>query len=224
MLVMLGTTLTTSFFDCLNPSAIAQQVLLQSLVRDRRQTWFFIAGIGIANFVLGLAIYLGVASVVTSVAAGVFAAYPEAVRIGTLAVGVAVLAVGLVLARRAHASSDSTEDGPEAPTSITPAALFVMGAAFCGVEITSALPYFGFLTVLAAQHFALPVALAFMLLYDLVYVAPLMLVYFGYARLQATGRMERLESALAGVAAYVVPVALCVVGGAAAAFGAGALL
>lgn len=34
MWFLLGTTLTASFFDSLNPSAIAQQMLLQQIARD----------------------------------------------------------------------------------------------------------------------------------------------------------------------------------------------
>ena len=45
MLILLGTTLTTSFFDCLNPSAIAQQMMLQAMVNNKRHTLFFIFGI-----------------------------------------------------------------------------------------------------------------------------------------------------------------------------------
>lgn len=40
MLILLGTTLTTSFFDCLNPSAIAQQMMLQAMVNNKRHTLF----------------------------------------------------------------------------------------------------------------------------------------------------------------------------------------
>lgn len=35
MWLLLGTTITTSFFDSLNPSAIAQQMLLQAMVKKK---------------------------------------------------------------------------------------------------------------------------------------------------------------------------------------------
>ena len=62
MLILLGTTLTTSFFDCLNPTAIAQQMMLQAMVNNKRHTLFFIFGIGSANLAIGLAIYYGIAA------------------------------------------------------------------------------------------------------------------------------------------------------------------
>ena len=42
MLVLLGTTITASFFDSLNPSAIAQQMLLQAMVKNKRHILFFL--------------------------------------------------------------------------------------------------------------------------------------------------------------------------------------
>lgn len=54
MWILLGTVITTSFFDSLNPSAIAEQMLLQAMVKNKRHIWFFILGIGTANLALGL--------------------------------------------------------------------------------------------------------------------------------------------------------------------------
>ena len=71
MLLLLGTTLTASFFDSLNPSAIAQQMLVQAMVKIKRHIWFFILGIGAANLLMGLAIYYGIATWVSKLLAQV---------------------------------------------------------------------------------------------------------------------------------------------------------
>ena len=86
MLLLLGTTLTASFFDSLNPSAIAQQMLLQAMVRRKRHIWFFILGIGAANLLMGLAIYYGIATWVSKLLAQVVGSYPLQVY-GAAAVG-----------------------------------------------------------------------------------------------------------------------------------------
>ena len=44
MWMLLGSTVATSFLDSLNPSAIAQQMLLQAMVKNKRHIWFFIGG------------------------------------------------------------------------------------------------------------------------------------------------------------------------------------
>ena len=76
MWLLFGTTITTSFFDSLNPSAIAQQMLLQALLKNKRQIWFFILGIGTANLALGLAIYYGIATWVSELLSKAIEVYP----------------------------------------------------------------------------------------------------------------------------------------------------
>ena len=51
--------MTASFFDSLNPSAMVQQMLLQAMVKKKRSILFFICGVGTANLIMGLAIYVG---------------------------------------------------------------------------------------------------------------------------------------------------------------------
>ena len=81
-----------------------------------------------------------------------------------------------------------------------------MGAAFCIVELTSAFPYFGFLAVLTGYQLIFPLVLVFILIYDFMYVLPLILLYFGYNRLQGTAAVRKLEHVLGRISAYIVPV------------------
>ncbi len=67
MLALVGTVLVTSFLDSLNPSAIAQELLLLAIAPRKHDVWWFIIGIALANLALGLAIYLGIAALVTEV-------------------------------------------------------------------------------------------------------------------------------------------------------------
>ncbi len=216
MLVLLGTTLTTSFFDCLNPSAIAQQMLLQAMVKRKRHIWFFILGIGLANFGMGLAVYYGVAAWASQLLAALTEAYPLLVYVGLLGIGLFCAALGgwlLAKTIRRKPSKEGEEGSPKSPAGLRPWSLFTMGVGFCLVELTSALPYFGFLAVLAGYHLMFPLVLAFVLLYCFVYVLPLILLYFGYNRLQGTRVIQRLEKLLQKVSAYIVPGAVCLLGG-----------
>ena len=214
MLVLLGTTITASFFDSLNPSAIAQQMLLQAMVKNKRHILFFILGIGLANIVMGLAVYYGIATWVAQLLSTLTAAYPAAIYGAELGAGLLCLAIGirLLVKTRRSRSGESGECAAKPPARLAPLPLFFMGAAFCAVELTSALPYFGFLAVLAGYRPAFPVVLAFLLLYTLIYVFPLILLYGGYAKLQGTAVIRRLERALQRVSAYVVPAALAALG------------
>ncbi len=211
MFGLIGTALAASFVDSLNPSAIAQQMLLQSMVKKKRHTLYFILGMGLANVVLGLGIYYGVVDWVSGLISQMASAYPIYTYGTEIIVGTVCLIFGVRLtvktARGKTASANSrTEAQP--PAGLSPLSLFIMGAAFCGVELTSALPYFGFLATLASYDLVFPLVLAFIALYSFIYALPLILIYLGYSRLQGTKAIIKLENALGRISAYVVPVAL----------------
>lgn len=212
--MLLGTTLAASFLDSLNPSAIAQQMVLQAMVREKRHTWFYIAGLGAANLALGLVIYYGMAQWAAVWFARLSSQYPGAVAGASAASGAAALLWGAVrlaaLWRGERGSAE--EDKPKVPSGLTPLSLFILGTAFCMVEITSAAPYFGFLALLAGYDLAFPAALSFMLVYDFMYLLPLIVLYFGYNRWQGTTVIQRAEHWLGKVSAYVVPGAVTALG------------
>lgn len=231
MWLLLGTTLTTSFFDSLNPSAIAQQMLLQAMVKKKRHIWFFICGIGTANLIMGLAIYYGIAAWISRYLAKIVNAYPLHVYGAAAIGGIILMAAGIRLiirTRRRNAVQNENkceETGDiKAPAQLSPLSLFIMGAAFCMVELTSAFPYFGFLALLSSRHLPLPLVLVFILIYNFMYVFPLILLYFGYSRLQGTAAIKKLESVLDKVSSYIVPVAVCLVGVLLTYYGAASLL
>lgn len=219
MWLLLGTTLTASFFDSLNPSAIAQQMLLQAMVKKKRHIWFFICGIGTANLIMGLAIYYGIAAWVSGLLTKTVNARPLYV-FGTAATGGIVLfGVGIrLIIKTKQSNAVKKDDGCEetenvkAPAQFSPVSLFIMGAAFCMVELTSALPYFGFLALLTGYHLIFPLALLFMMIYNFMYLLPLILLYFGYNKLQGTTTIRKLERVLDKVSSYIVPVAVSLVG------------
>jgi len=219
MWLLLGTTLTASFFDSLNPSAIAQQMLLQAMVKKKRHIWFFISGIGTANLMMGLTVYYGIATWVSKFFAKIVNAYPLYVY-GVAAIGgIVLLTVGvrlIIKTRQSNAEKNDNEceepDNVKAPAQLSPVSLFIMGAAFCMVELTSAFPYFGFLALLTSYHLIFPLALLFMMIYNFMYVLPLILLYFGYNKLQGTTAIKKLESVLDKVSSYIVPVVLSLAG------------
>ena len=219
MWFLLGTTLTASFFDSLNPSAIAQQMLLQAMVKKKRHIWFFICGIGTANLIMGLAIYYGIATWVSKFLTKIVNAYPLYVYGAAAIGGIVLLGAGIRLiikTRQSNAGKDNNgceeTENVKAPAQLSPVSLFIMGAAFCMIELTSAFPYFGFLALLTSYHLIFPLALLFMMIYNFMYVLPLIMLYFGYNKLQGTTTIKKLESVLDKVSSYIVPVVVSLVG------------
>ncbi len=109
----IGTTLTASFFDSLNPSAFAQQMLLQAMVRRKRYIWFFIAGIGLANFAMGLAIYYGIAAWASRLLAAAVEKYPLYTYGAELLLGFLCLRIGVRLLIQTRKSIRAGGCGPE---------------------------------------------------------------------------------------------------------------
>ncbi len=214
-MILLGTAITASFFDSLNPSAIAQQMLLQAMVNKKRHILFFIFGIGLANFVMGLAIYYGIAAWVSELLSRLTAAYPKYVYGAELGGGLLCLAAGIRLIVKVkqdkYDSSNKEDNTIKSPAQLSPLSLFLMGAAFCAVELTSALPYFGFLALLARYNLIFPFVFSYLLLYCFMYVLPLLVLYIGYNKLRGTRAIQRLEGILQRVSSYIVPCALCLV-------------
>ena len=225
MLLLLGTTIATSFLDSLNPSAIAQQMILQSMVKTKRHIWFFILGIGLANLILGLAVYYGIVAWVSRLLSLAVTRYPIPLFSLALIAGAVCFIWGICWIRKTHCMQTSQgNESTKEPASLSPISLFIMGTAFCAVELTSALPYFGFLTLLTGYQLAFPAVLLFVLLYDFMYILPLILLYFGYNRLQGKKAIQKLESILGKVSAYIVPGAIALVGAILAYYGGMSLL
>lgn len=206
MLTLVTTTLTASFFDSLNPSAIAQQMLLQAVVKKKRHVWFFIIGIALANFTMGIAVYYGVAKHLSRLWQDTMLRYPVQLRIAELALAVLciVLSVRMFLKVRKGAEQEQAKS----VNNLKPLSLFALGATFCLVELTSALPYFGFLAVLTTYSLSVPLVLLFIFVYTFIYSLPLILLYFGYNKLRGTSFIKRTEKVLAKVSAYIMPVAV----------------
>ena len=236
MWMLLGSTVATSFldslnpsasfFDSLNPSAIAQQMLLQAMVKNKRHIWFFIGGIGSANLILGLAVYYGIAAWVSALFSQAVERYPQHIYGAALGAGMICLLAGFRLIARKKRQANNAQAASEvkAPAQLTPLSLFLLGGAFCAIELTSAFPYFGFLAILASYRFMFPFVLLFMMIYSFVYTLPLILLYFGYQKLQGTAILIRIERMLSGVAGYVVPVVVVLCGAFLCYFGINALL
>ena len=215
MWILLGTVITTSFFDSLNPSAIAQQMLLQAMVKNKRHIWFFIFGIGTANLPLGLAIYYGIATWVSKLLSKAIESYPWYVYGAAVGAGILCLLLGIRLIVKTKLNTKNKgEETSEVknPAQLSPLSLFFLGAAFCAVELTSAFPYFGFLAVLTTYNLIFPLVLVFIMIYNFMYILPLILIYFTYNKLQGTSVIKKIESILSKVAAYVVPVVVTLLG------------
>ena len=122
--------------------------------------------------------------------------------------------IGAMLIETKLNAKNNSEETSEVkkPAQLSPVSLFLLGAAFCAVELTSAFPYFGFLAILTTYNLLFPLVLVFIMIYNFMYILPLILIYFAYNKLQGTSVIKKIESILSKVAAYVVPVVVTLLG------------
>lgn len=129
MLLLLGTTVTTCFLDSLNPSTIAQQMILQSMMKTKRHICFFILGIGLTNLILGLAVYYGMAAWVAGWLSFITARYPVPVCSMMLIAGILCFVLGICRIRKIRSTKTSPGDESfKALDRLSPASLFLLGA------------------------------------------------------------------------------------------------
>ena len=132
-----------------------------------------------------------------------------------LSAGIICLLLGIHLIIKTKLNTknkDEEESKVTNPAQLSPISLFFLGAAFCAVELTSAFPYFGFLAVLTTYDLIFPLVLAFIMIYNFIYILPLILIYFAYNKLQGTSVIKKIESILSKIAAYIVPVVVTLLG------------
>ncbi len=65
---------------------------------------------------------------------------------------------------------------------------------------------------MTGYHLIFPLALLFIMIYDFMYILPLILLYIGYNKLQGTAAIRKLERVLDKVSSYIVPVVVSLVG------------
>lgn len=198
-LVLILTTIITSAADSLNPVAITQQFVLQSLVKKPKHIWFFILATGVTNFTGGLMVYYGLVAIVSTLFTTVLLTHQQNLLILELIAGIMmlILACYVVLDQRIkcaiYKGQLQNEDNQEMKDqqiiaekikSVSPIALIVLGVLATITELATALPYFAFLAVLLNYKLTFLQVISILLLYNFIYSSPLMMLYFIYRKKQ----------------------------------------
>lgn len=228
-------TIATSAVDSLNPIAISQQFVLQGMVKKARHIWYFILSIAVTNFASGILAYFGLIAPLGKVLRRAVEAYGNALYTAELVLGIGFLMAGChalqgrriarlkrQLAALRGEGTAADEEGKRAriqSKSVSPLSLTLLGIAATLSELTTALPYYAFLTILFQYELSLLAVCGVLVLYNAVYSLPLMILYFVYCR--ARDRFDRFYEWVRGWmerrGAELVPVGLFLIGAAMAA-------
>ncbi|HKM32584.1 MAG TPA: GAP family protein [Oscillospiraceae bacterium] len=188
MLSLLISTFATSAVDCINPIAIAEQFVLQGMVKKRWHIWFFMMALCFTNLTSGLIVYYGFGKLIFSLLKSFFSPFGALLYALELMLGIALFLFTVrILYKRKNGVNDNAENESEMKIkvrSVRPFSLVVIGIITTLSELTTALPYFAFLAILLGYTLSLWQVLLILLLYNLIYISPQILMYVVYVKKQ----------------------------------------
>lgn len=177
-------TISTSAFDSLNPMAIGQQFVLQGLVKKPRDIWYFILTTGFVNFLGGVLFYFSLSDILIQLWNQIKTSVTPYLSIITL-----IGAVGLILYLIRYfwliRRTKEEEVKVTIKGSVSPLALVLLGIGATISELATALPYFAFIGWLMNQSFSSWTVIGLMVIYNLIYMGPLMIMYVVYRTQEA---------------------------------------
>ena len=199
MLSLLLLTVITSATDSLNPMGIAQQFLLQGLVKKKHHILIYIFSMGLTNFTGGLIVYFGAGAFIKKYMNSLLSNYSNVIYLSEFILGILILLLALFLVmkistkklkeelltlKEISATTDSNNSSFKLK-SAHPSYLFFLGSLSACMELTTALPYFAFLAILLTYKLPILAVVFILIIYNIIYSLPLLILYFLYVRYQS---------------------------------------
>jgi cytochrome c biogenesis protein CcdA len=204
MLGLLGVVTAVALVDSLNPGTIAPALYFALSSRPTHAVAGFLAGFFAVNLVGGILLLLAGGALLD--------ALPHLSRHAThlleLVLGCAALVGGafvLAARRRLNARFHGAEAGGGRAAPIA-------GAVIAGIELPTAIPYLGTIAVLAESDASVVAQVALLVLFNVVFLAPVVAILALTTLDSAEKRIEGLRTWLNAHGATVVGVILLVVG------------
>lgn len=175
-------TILTSAVDSLNPVAIAQQFALQGVVKKPRDIWYYILPIGLTNFLGGILAYFGLIKLISQLV------HTLAIRYHGVFLAIEILVAALFLWLALRSVRGEKTAAPDQPVQnikqVSPKTLILLGVAATISELITAVPYFAFLGLVFQTNLSSTEMIVLLALYNLIYIAPLIAMYFIYSKAQ----------------------------------------
>ena len=176
---IIGMTIMTSGFDSLNPMAIGQQFVLQGLVKKPRDIWYFILATGVMNFLGGVVFYFSFATIfIQSWTKIIVWLHPYLSTLQIIGAILLFILMGVYLWKQR--GPVETQKKITIKGNMTPTALVLLGLGATLSELATAFPYFAFIGWLMNQSFHSILVLCLMIVYNIIYMLPLMGLYAVY--------------------------------------------
>lgn len=186
------TLLATSSVDSLNPIGITQQFILQGMVKKPRHIWYFILTTAVVNIIFGYLVYYGVINFIDTFWDFLLNQYSLIIYPLEICLGIGLFLFGIgwlikkIIRKKNNQQTNQEKQASEENNikhkikQVTPLALINIGIVSTASELTSAVPYFAFLSVLITYHFSFGVLTLVLICYNIIYIAPFVLLYVIY--------------------------------------------
>ncbi|QQK08507.1 GAP family protein [Miniphocaeibacter halophilus] len=192
MFNLLIMTIMTGAADSINPIAITQQFVLQGMVKKAKHIWFFIVAIGLTNFAGGLLAYFGLISIISEFMKRLIHKFGTGIYVVELILGIIFLFATIYIIFKNRINKIKNTENSEGDSneiakkikSVSPVSLLFLGIIATISELTTALPYFAFLTILFNYKLNILTILFILVLYNIIYSTPLIIMYFIYVKAQ----------------------------------------
>lgn len=222
MWALLTTTVAAAFADSINPIAIAQQILLQSISRKKWHIWGFIIGIALTNFAFGMIVYFGFADYIRSAYQSMSINYPNFLAWVSLIIGIMLLIYIIYslytrwLKKKKRDDLSDTKDKKNNKQVSNPGfwKLFGLGIISCVMELTSAFPYIAYIAILIQANLSSFTVISNLIFYNVLFSWPLIVLYFAsvYYERYFTRIYTRLMTLMDVILTYVLPIAIFILG------------
>ncbi|MGZ4412655.1 MAG: GAP family protein [Gaiellaceae bacterium] len=190
MLALLGVVLSVGFADSINPSTVGPALYLASYRDGGRSLGGFIAGVFAVSTLAGVVLILGPGRLLLTHHPTAHTEHLVEVAAG---IGLVAVAAGLWLVRKRVMARVVQNERMVQRASI------LVGAGIMAIELPTALPYFAVIAAVAGSGRPLATQVVLVLLFNLMFVAPLLAV-LSIRQLAGTrgldwlaSRRERLE-------------------------------
>lgn len=208
-----------ALLDSLNPATIATMMILLPLAKKKWHTLIFITGTFVVYFSSGFIVFVGVDRYLKSIITDVLREFSLYIGVVELAIACALITIGIIqsykLVRRIIKKEQSQKDYMAAVIKmVNPLALIVLAISSTLMDIPTAIPYFGFVGIVSTSNTKILTAIVLFILYCLVYVMPMIILYFIFAFIQGE-RFNKIETmfrkAINMASEYLLPIMLLLI-------------
>lgn len=180
MIDIIGITLGLAFVDCLNPATISTMAVLLPLVKRVEHTLYFLFSTFLVYSVGGLALFFGVNRLLKARISQFVDQHSLWVFSGEILLGLLLAGFGIAMWFKNSRKPQGQTIDPAAVTgikSVNPSYLFLFGIVSTLSDLPTAFPLIGFVGKMVDLNPSFPFFLTLLLVYVLIYVAPLIALY-----------------------------------------------